>query len=115
MIGLVCLDQVLRERGWTVANLGADVPAEDLARFLTRNEARLVAITASHPSRTEAATVTAATVRGAAPGLTIMLGGRLAADPGVAAVVGVDWSGHSIAEATRFADGVLDRLSTDET
>jgi methanogenic corrinoid protein MtbC1 len=35
-IGLACLDQVLREVGWTVANLGADVPASDLARFLGR-------------------------------------------------------------------------------
>ncbi len=44
MIGLVCLGQVLRERGWTVADLGADVPAEDLEVFLARNEARLVAL-----------------------------------------------------------------------
>lgn len=115
MIGLVCLDQVLRERGWTVANLGADVPAEDLARFLARNEARLVAITASDPSRTEAATVTAATARREAPGIPVMLGGRLAAHPGVAEAAEVDWSGESLADAARYADGVLDRLSTSET
>jgi methanogenic corrinoid protein MtbC1 len=115
MIGLVCLDQVLRERGWTVANLGADVPAEDLARFLARNEAQLVAITASDPGRTESAAVTVATVRRAAPGLPVMLGGRLAAQPGVGEAIGVDWSGQSLDAATRYADGILDRLSVDET
>ncbi len=115
MIGLVCLDQVLRERGWTVANLGADVPAEDLARFLARNEARLVAITASDPSRTEVATVTVATARREAPGIPVMLGGRLAGHPGVAEAIGVDWSGERLAEATRFADGILDRLARSET
>jgi methanogenic corrinoid protein MtbC1 len=30
MIGLVCLEQVLAEAGWTVANLGADLPSTDL-------------------------------------------------------------------------------------
>ena len=48
-IGLVCLDQVLGDEGWTVANLGPDVPAADLARFLARNQAELVALTASLP------------------------------------------------------------------
>jgi methanogenic corrinoid protein MtbC1 len=115
MIGLVCLDQVMRERGWTVANLGADVPAEDLARFLARNEARLVAITASNPGRAEAVANTVATARREAPGIPVMLGGRFAADPGTRDAVAVDWSGDSLAEAARYADGILDRLSVDET
>ena len=34
MIGLVCLEQVLAEDGWTVANLGADLPAADLGAFV---------------------------------------------------------------------------------
>lgn len=115
MIGLVCLDQVLRERGWTVANLGADVPADDLATFLTRNEARLVAITASDPARTESATLTVAATRRVVPAIPILLGGRLAADPSVGMAIGVDWSGERLADAARYAATVLDRLAMSET
>jgi MerR family transcriptional regulator, light-induced transcriptional regulator len=115
MIGLVCLDQVLRERGWTVANLGADVPAGDLARFLARNEAKLVAITASDPARIAAVAETIATARREAPGVPIMLGGRLTEHDDVAKAVGADWRGHRLTEAAGFADGILGQLSIDET
>ncbi len=120
MIGLVLLDHVLRERGWTVANLGADVPAADLGRFVERNEARLVAITASDPARIGVVNATVAAVREAssaarpARSVPILLGGRLASQPGVADAIGVDWSGASLADATRYADGVLAALSTAE-
>jgi methanogenic corrinoid protein MtbC1 len=46
-LGLACLDQVLRDQGWTVANLGPDVPAADLAQFLARNHADLLALSTS--------------------------------------------------------------------
>jgi hypothetical protein len=46
--------------------------------------------------------------------IPILLGGRLASDPGVGETIGVDWHGASLAEATRFADGVLATLSTAE-
>jgi methanogenic corrinoid protein MtbC1 len=121
MIGLVCLDHVLRERGWTVANLGADVPAADLGRFVERNEARLVAITASDPARTDAVRAAVDAVRSgsatASPAhhIPILLGGRLASDPAVGETLGIDWHGASLAEATSFADGVLASLSTAET
>ena len=49
MIGLICLDHVLSEAGWTIARLGADVPSADLAAFAAKNEAHLVALTASDP------------------------------------------------------------------
>jgi len=120
MIGLVCLDHVLRERGWTVANLGADVPAADLGRFVQRNEARLVALTASDPARAEAvrAAVEAIRVDAAAANppreVPILLGGRLAAASDRSVELGVDWLGASLAEATRVADGVLAALSTAE-
>ncbi len=120
MIGLVLLDQVLRERGWTVANLGADVPAADLGRFVRRNEARLVAITASDPARIGVVNATVAAVREASQAahperrVPILLGGRLAGQPGVADALGVDWHGASLADATRYADGVLAALSTPE-
>lgn len=108
MIGLVCLDQVLRERGWTVADLGADVPAPDLARFLARNEARLVAITASDPARTGATAEAITAARAAASQIVVMLGGGLADVPGIADTVGADWSGRRLTEAVRFADSILE-------
>lgn len=111
MIGLVCLDHVLREQGWTVANLGADVPAGDLAGFLARNEARLIALTVSHADRTGAAADTIAAARAAGTYAPVLLGGRLADVPGTAATVGADWSGRSLADAARFAERVLSGLS----
>lgn len=120
MIGLVCLDHVLREQGWTVANLGADVPAEDLASFVGRNEARLVALTASDTARTGTVATAIDTVRAAASArgstdhLPVMLGGRLAAHPGIATSVGADWSGTSIVEAAQFAEDVVRDLSITE-
>ena len=110
MIGLVCLDHVLRERGWTVANLGADVPAGDLSRFLTRNEASLIAITVSDSARTGTAADAIAGARAAGARAPIMLGGRLAETPGIAATIGADWSGRSLADAALFAEDALRRL-----
>jgi methanogenic corrinoid protein MtbC1 len=108
MIGLVCLGQVLADEGWTVANLGADVPAEDLALFVRKNAPALVALTAAHPDRADAAAATAAALREASDGrhLPIMLGGRLGRHPGIAATLGVDQAVDSIAAAVRFARSV---------
>lgn len=112
-IGLACLDQVLREEGWTVANLGADVPAGDLARFLARNRAELVALTASLPDRAETvreALAAAAAVRPADP-LPVMLGGTITRDADLTATFGVAWAGESLVDAAGFAGGVLDRAA----
>src|SRR5207342_3373184 len=87
MIGLVCLDHVLSEAGWTVADLGADVPASDLAGFIARNDAALVALTEDVIAAVEAGR--AAGRRG----LPILLGGRLGGQPGVAATFRLDWAG----------------------
>jgi methanogenic corrinoid protein MtbC1 len=112
-IGLICLDQVLREEGWNVANLGADVPAADLARFLARNQAELVALTASLPERAGAlreSVAAALAVRPDAP-LPVMVGGSLAADAVLVGSLGVAWSGTSLAAAAGFAAGVLERIA----
>jgi MerR family transcriptional regulator, light-induced transcriptional regulator len=118
MIGLVCLDHVLRELGWTVAVLGADVPTADLARFVERNDARLVALTASNPERAATVAEAISAVRAAATArggtgrtVPVMLGGRLAATPGVGAAVGADWSGSTLVEAAAYADGGARRLA----
>jgi methanogenic corrinoid protein MtbC1 len=120
MIGLVCLDHVLRELGWTVANLGADVPVADLVRFVERNEARLVALAASDPARTPSLAETVTAVRdasatsGAGHPVPIILGGRLAAHPGIAEATGVDWSGQSLVAAVAYAGKVLRDLAPTE-
>ena len=110
MLGLVCLDQVLREDGWTVANLGADVPAADLAGFVARNEAALVALTASDATRLPAVAEAVAAVRGARPETAtspILLGGRIATDPRLTATLGVDQAVDSIGAAARFARSLV--------
>jgi methanogenic corrinoid protein MtbC1 len=102
-IGLICLDQVLTEAGWIVANLGADVPVEDLADFVTRNEARLVALTGSHPDRLPVLGAAMEALRAARPDVPVMLGGRLATDPHIPERFGLAWAGRSIVGAARFA------------
>jgi methanogenic corrinoid protein MtbC1 len=106
VIALVCLDHVLQEAGWTVANLGADVPAEDLARFIGSNEAVLVAVGASDPGRADTVVATVAAARAARsvdPPLTVMIGGRVAEDPASIAAARPDWAGISLAAAAAFA------------
>jgi methanogenic corrinoid protein MtbC1 len=114
MIGLVCLDHILREQGWTVANLGADVPTEDLAGFVRRNQALLVALTASHPARRPALVDAISSVREAHSGtrpLPIMVGGRIATDRSAAESLGVQWAGASLVAAAAFADGAASAIS----
>lgn len=120
MIGLVCLDHILREEGWTVANLGADVPSPDLARFIERNDVALLALTASDPSRTAAVVRTIADARGAAArrlgrggrALPVLLGGRLAGEPGAGSDIGASWTVASLAEARTIAHDMLHGTST---
>jgi methanogenic corrinoid protein MtbC1 len=107
MLGLVCLDHVLSEHGWTVARLGADVPPADLAAFVAKNEAKLVALTASDPARLEAVAETVAAVRSAAGSVPVMLGGRLAGSRGLTESMGLDWRGTTLTGAAAFADGAL--------
>lgn len=104
MIGLVCLEHVLAEAGWTTANLGADLPAADLARYVNRNEVALVALSATEAARLGALAETVTALRAAAPvPPQIMVGGMLAEHPGIRPAVEVDWVGTSLAEASAFA------------
>jgi methanogenic corrinoid protein MtbC1 len=107
MIGLVCLAQILAEAGWSVATLGADVPTEDLARFLARNEAALVALTASDGTRLEALVDAIAAARAARPGIRVMVGGRIAGRPDLASTLGVDWAGTSLMAAAAAASALV--------
>ncbi len=112
-IGLLCLDQVLREEGWSVANLGADVPAVDLARFLARNHAELVALAASLPERLPSLRESVAAARAVRPAhpLPVMVGGSITRDEALVAGLGVDWAGTSLVEAAAFARGLVARAA----
>ena len=108
-IGLACLDQVLREEGWTVAYLGPDVPTVDLARFLARNLPELVALTASHPDRLDALREAVAAARAVRPErpIPVLVGGSLSADAELMASLDVTWAGSSLATAAAVAAELL--------
>jgi methanogenic corrinoid protein MtbC1 len=107
MIGLACLEQVLAEHGWTVANLGADVPAGDLGAFVGRNDVALVALSASHAARLEPLADSIREARAASGGrrLPVMVGGMVATRPGIDQL-DADRVTGSIAEALAFAESV---------
>lgn len=106
MIGLACLEQVLAEAGWSVANLGADLPASDLATFVRRNAVSLVALSAADPGRATTVAETIEAVRDAAGDTTVpvIVGGRIASENGSLARTGADGVARSIAEALAFAE-----------
>jgi methanogenic corrinoid protein MtbC1 len=103
MIGLACLEQVLAEDGWVVANLGADVPAADLAAFVARNDVGLVCLSALDPARVGDVAGGVHAVREAKPDVPVIIGGQVTSVPGLAATVGADAAAHSLAEAAALA------------
>jgi MerR family transcriptional regulator, light-induced transcriptional regulator len=114
MIGLVCLEQVLMEAGWTTTNMGADLPAADLARFVSRNEVALVALSATDPARLGALADTVLAIREATPDrrIPVLVGGGIANRPGLAAALQVDWTGTSVSAAAAFAATVAPDVDT---
>ena len=107
MIGLVCLEQVLAESGWAVANLGADVPPADLATFVARNEVALVALSALAPERVGAVADAVRAVRGAAGerSIPVIVGGQVTGVTDLGSAVEADGVANTLAEAVAFAEG----------
>ncbi len=105
MIGLACLEQVLADVGWTIANLGADVPAADLGAFVARNEVALVALSASDRERVGSIADSVQAVHAAAAEHRppVVVGGRIAGEPGLAAAVDADAVVGSLGAALAFA------------
>ena len=103
MIGLACLEQLLAEDGWTVANLGADLPAADLAAFVTRNEVALVCLSAMDGVRVGQLADAVLAVKDARPGTTVLVGGGITSVPGLGTTVVADGVAHSLAEAVELA------------
>lgn len=106
MIGLVCLEQVLVEAGWTVANLGADMPSADLAAYVSRHEPALVALSASDTDRVGVLAATVSAVRAAAADrkLPVVVGGMITGVPGIGTTVQADATIHNLGEALAFAE-----------
>ena len=114
VIGLSCLEQVLVDAGWTVANLGPDLPAADLAAYVGANQADLVGLTAALPDRADAVREAVAASRAAAaPGhpLRILLGGALAADRDLVTELDLDFAGDSLVAAAAFARRLAAKLA----
>ena len=106
VIGLACLEQVLSEAGWTVANLGADLPATDLGSFVGRNEVSVVGLSATDPERAGMLAADVAAVRDAGHGrqIPVLVGGQAAAHPGILESVGADGLAVTLQEALAFAE-----------
>ncbi|MGC8633816.1 MAG: cobalamin B12-binding domain-containing protein [Candidatus Limnocylindrales bacterium] len=113
-IGLILLEHVLRESGWSVAYLGQSVPVDDLVRYVAREQARLVALSAALADRFETVRAAVAALRAMPNPPAIMLGGRAfdALGPDLARLP-VDWAGGSLQSAQRFAEQLLRRLPPD--
>jgi methanogenic corrinoid protein MtbC1 len=108
MIGLACLEQVLAEHGWTVSNLGADLPAGDLGAFVARNDVALVALSAADASLVDelAASVREARAAAAPRRLPVLVGGRITSQPGIGEAVDADRVTTSIADALAYAESL---------
>ncbi len=137
-IGLILLEHLLREGGWSVAYLGQSVPVDDLVRYVARERCDLVALSAALPEHLGEVAHAVAALRAMPRPPAVMVGGRVlgAADrAGVAdtagasggagvsagagasggagaaaADLGADWAGGTLRSAQRFAANLLARI-----
>lgn len=110
--GLVCLAQVLEEDGWTVENLGPNLPHKDLVHFLSSRTVDLVGLSISRAASLPALRRTVHSIRRAGKSesvLPIMVGGRGTTDL-EDAVVGAQVVGSSVVAALQFARAVARQL-----
>jgi MerR family transcriptional regulator, light-induced transcriptional regulator len=100
--GLFCLSQVLEDAGWHVENLGANVPADELAKFVAGRTVDLVALSIGTPERLPAlqAAIDALRSNPATAGLPVMVGGNGVAG---AKIGGASLVAGSLAEAEAYA------------
>ena len=110
VIGLVCLEHVLIDEGWSVANMGANLPAEDLATFLGRNDVSLVALTAMDKARVAAIAEAVTAVRDAEGDrhIPVLIGGQVSAAPNLLATTDADAIATSTEQAAAVARAYLD-------
>jgi MerR family transcriptional regulator, light-induced transcriptional regulator len=78
-IGAILAACALSAEGWQVINLGADVPARDIARAAEQTGARIVALSIIHPSDDPKLIAELSTLRDRLPGgVKIVVGGDAA-------------------------------------
>jgi methanogenic corrinoid protein MtbC1 len=104
-LGLLLLAHVLRESGFAVADLGPNVPADDLVRFASKSQAQLVALTATRADRTDVLRETVAALKALPAPPVVMVGGRIA-ETAAPPIPGADWTGTSLRDAVRFAESL---------
>lgn len=116
-IGLILLEHLLREDGWSVAYLGQSVPVDDLVRYVAREGCALVALSAALPERLGEVAHAVAALRAMPRPPAVMVGGRVLGAAGVvaganvsAADLGADWAGGTLRSARRFAADLLERI-----
>jgi methanogenic corrinoid protein MtbC1 len=108
-VGLIMLDHVLREVGLGTADLGPNVPADDLVHYAAKAQADVVAISAAGGAREEAVRDTLAALK-SMPGVpVVMVGGRIA-DIADLRDAGADWVGSSLRDAAAFARRLMPGL-----
>jgi excisionase family DNA binding protein len=105
---IAILADLLRLAGFTVLELGADVPAEAFATAAERAE-RLVAvgIGVTGVDHLDRAAEVAQAVRDAAPGCPVLLGGQAVRNPEVAAVVDADAWAPDGESAVALVEGLV--------
>ncbi len=111
--GLICLAQILEERGWHVENLGANTPALDFVAFVAARDVDLVGFSIGTAERLPALLRTIALLRAGIPEerrMPVMVGGH--GTLGIAAeITGVDLVTASLVDAERFVAGLTPRIS----
>ena len=109
--GLICLAQILEEHGWRAENLGANVPADDLQRFVSGRTVDLVALSIGTQASLPALRRTIETLRSSQPAdgsMPILVGGHGVAGI-TASLAGVDRVSPSLADAEAFIAGLVPR------
>ena len=99
--GLICLAQILEEHGWRVENLGANVPADDLHRFVSERTVDLVALSIGSQASMPALRRTIQFLRAGLPAMPILVGGRGVAG-GETLLADVDHVSPTLADGEAF-------------
>ena len=110
--GLACLAQILEEHGWRVENLGANVPAEDLQRFIAGRTIDLVGLSIATRERLPALHRTIEVLRAGQPAdghVPILVGGHGIADHETA-LAGADHVSPTLADAELFIAALQPRI-----
>jgi len=105
---------LLRWRGFTVIELGADVPPEDLAKTASETPGLVaVGLACTFPEAISTARSTISALRGSLSAVTVFIGGRAITDAATAHDLGADYfSGSSGRDVVRVVDELMGLTTT---